>query len=789
MNKLTLRDLCFESKRLSDLTDDEFAAFKKELGAIELNGIEGYFIDLLQRGIAVENTANSIVAYLIGLTNKKPVDTIDYKGGTLPDIDVDFADTQRDQVIEYVVNKYGPDHVAGIGTYSLMWAKAAVRFTGKALGYEQDLVDRIAKTIPEPIQGKAWHIDEALAKSKDLQSIYNSDPRVKDIVDWAGKIDGAISARSQHAAGIVISADPISKICPVWKNDNNFPILEFNLDEAEKFGLVKMDFLGLRTLSIIKDAIDLINKRYNASVNFSEIPLDDPKTYDLLSTGKLLGVFQLEGSGISNYTMKFAPRSIMDVTLISAGYRPGPIQFLNDILAIRHGIGEPKMTPTSEKFPIISPILQETYGYFIYQEQIQKVVEVLAGYNDHEADDFRKTISKKIHEKMPKEKERFTKKSLESGMTKEEVDELWDQMESFASYCFNKSHALAYSVLTVKTAWLKAHYPTEFYAANIIHEMHAQEKVTELILEASELGISVLPPDINESQADFAVINNKIIRFGLGGIANVGVNTAEQIIADRNTNGKYNTISDLIYRTNIRSNVLENMIKGGCFDSLAQRSQLLYSYGENDTYINRLVELVRYISSKELIPLNAEEEWMPLPVVAEYSKMKLAEMEKEMNGLYLEYNPLQILKPQIDQLKRDNKGLLVGYPSDYVVFKSGKGCAFMLDLGNGQTHKVLVTGQTWSRLKGYMSDYMKDIVCTEGNSFKDDVMFTRNVMPLKNKIRDFKEDVVIRLPLNFSGMAAISKIADKINIDGGSKLFARLQGKNFSAKYLVGNIN
>lgn len=786
----TLRQYCLQSKRLNQLSENEFALYKKEIGSIELQELEEYFVAIVRRKLKVKNECGSLVAYLIGIADKKPTNSLIYKGGILPDIDIDFADNRREEVIEYLSEKYGADHVAGIGTFGYMWARNAVRLAGKALGHEQSIIDQTAKLIPEISQGKNWHIDEALKESKQLRDSCKADKRIEEIIRWAGEIDGSINNRSQHAAGIVLSNDPIYDLGPVWRNSNNFPVLEFVGDEAEELGLVKFDFLGLRTLTIMSDAIKLINERHNQKLSIDEIPMDDPKTYELFATGKLLGIFQLEGSGISGYTKRYQPKDLMDVAFISAGYRPGPIQFIHDILKIRHGLTWEKTQPTSELYPLIADILKETQGYFIYQEQIQKVTQVLAGYSDSEAVDFMKTIAKKLPEKMPKEKKRFTAKALEKGMTIKQIDGLWKQMESFAAYCFNKSHAVAYSMITVQTAWIKTHYPAEFYAACIINEIATQEKVTAYMHEAKEFGISVLPPDINESETKFAVINDKTIRFGIGGIANVGVSTADILVAERRANGPFTSVSNFIYRTNARSNILTNAIKAGCFDRFAFRSQYLFDYTEDENYIDRLSSYIRYFRDKQLIPLDNKGEWLTLPLVGEYSKLQLAKLEKDMNGLYLQYNPMKILESQINRIRRESPGILIGYPSELMIFRSGKGCTFQLNTDDMTTYKMLIVGKSWGKLKDRIKFFMDDIVCLEGNMVKDDVVFSNNISYLKNRFKDTSIEYSIPIPLTLGSMNHFGDITKDIKgSDNEITFFLDLMGKNYKKQVYLGNNN
>lgn len=317
-----LRNLCESSKRYTTLDSDEFAAYKKEIGSIELHNLEDYVLYLYNNNIHVDNTCNSLVAYLINIADKRPTINIAYKGGTLPDVDTDIADNKRQEVIKYIFNKYGMDKVAGIGAYGIMWAKGAVRNAGRALGYDVAFVDQVAKLIPELEQGRNWHVDEALERSAELRKLCETDPNAKDIIDWASRLDGTINNKTQHAAGFVITEHPIWTLGSTWINNEGLPVLEFTDKEAESLSMVKSDFLGLRTLTIIADTFELIRQRHGKVYQMKDVPLDDASTYKLFATGNLLGIFQLEGKSISGYTQKFKPVNLMDVTLISAGYRP-----------------------------------------------------------------------------------------------------------------------------------------------------------------------------------------------------------------------------------------------------------------------------------------------------------------------------------------------------------------------------------------------------------------------------------------------------------------------------------
>jgi len=317
-----LRDIVMSSERIKDLDDDEYLMLKKELGAIEIHGLEDYMMSMYTKNIKTSNKQNSMLAWVLNLTENKPICAIEYRGGSIPDIDVDIDADKRDELLNYVIGKYGIEYTAGVGTYGYMWARSAIRSAGRALGYDLDSVDKVAKAVPPMKQGKDWHVKEAIENSPELQSMINNEPKVATLVGWAEKIDKTINSRGQHAAGLIISSEPISNVVSTFRNPKGMPVTELTLNECEALGLVKMDMLSLRTLTIISNCLRLISEIKNIKLTPEEIPLDDIGTFDLLSSGKLLGVFQLEGANISSFTKNFKPRSLEDVTVISAGYRP-----------------------------------------------------------------------------------------------------------------------------------------------------------------------------------------------------------------------------------------------------------------------------------------------------------------------------------------------------------------------------------------------------------------------------------------------------------------------------------
>lgn len=717
---MNLRQIC-QSERYARLTDSEYLLFKKEMGSIEIHNMEPYFLDIISKNIKVTNNCNSMVAYLCGITDEKPVRSINYKGGTSPDIDTDISRVKRQEVLDYIKQKYGESNVAGISTYGIMWAKGAVRLAAKALGYSMETENKVANLVPDLKQGRNWTIDEALAESSELKALYDSDDDAEKIINYAKKIDGIYSNRSQHAAGYIISDRAINDILPTWYNTENFPVVEASMSEVEALSLLKADFLGLSTLDVIDTTLKFIKQRHNVNIDIDNLPDDDSKTLKLLSTGNLMGIFQLEGRDISNYTKLFKPTKFMDIVLISSGYRPGPIQFMHNILKIRH---KDSMVDETEipgnRFPIIKEILKDTYGYFIFQEQLMKVVQLIAGYTDTEADEFRKIISKKIRDKLPKERERFFEKAAQHGMTTKETEDLWDQMIDFANYAFNLSHGVAYSLITYTTAYLKAHYPVEFYAANILSDINNQEKVNLFIADAKAFNIDILPPDINESNAEFSIINDKVIRFGIGGIKYVGMNTAQQFISERTANGKYSSVSHFIARNNPRSNVLNMLIIAGAFNSIADKSVLL---DHNDTYnmhnYEALLEYIKYAKEKQWI-LSYEREVIAFPIAKQISDFDNMLMEQEALGMNIQYNVFNILNNNVSRIVKDHPYAIICKIGTVKPFKSAKGCKASAITDEGHSIDILIFSNLYNKVKKALDNKDKTLFAITNYKYMDD---------------------------------------------------------------------
>ncbi len=792
---MTLRQMCTESPRFSDVS---YLAFKKEIGALEIHEMEYYFLDILKQKIKVSNACNSTVAYLIGITDELPKNSLRYKGGTIPDIDLDNQRDYRDEGKEYLKATYGADMVASIGTYQLMYAKGAIRNVGRSLGKPLDLVNRMTNLVPDTVQGINWHVDKALETVEELAQMEKTDPEAREILKFARKLDGVLFARSKHAAGIVISPRKIAEIAPVRTDDEGNAVLEFDGNETESLGMLKIDLLGLKTLDIIQKTIEFINRRHNRNITVKDIPFDDPATYKLIASGNLMGIFQLEGPGISGVCRSFKPKNVLDVSMISAVYRPGPIKFIPSLLAVKAG-RDPELEPHSKRFPVLKDILSETYGYFVYQEQIQKVAEVLAGFNDSEADNFRRVIAKKKVKEMAEQMVKFAAGAKKNGVFEEESEILVSEIESFSSYCFNKSHSVAYSLLSVITAWLKAHYPAEFYAANIIYELSSIDKVIEFIVEAQKYGIIIQPPDVNTSRDIFTVVDDTTIRYGLSGITEVGASASEPIIKERERNGPYKSITDFLYRLNPKTNVVRNMIKAGCFDLMASRAQLFYAIrheGETPVcYIDDLMDMVKHFKEKEWAPLSFDSEWIQLPSVGEYSTNILMAMEKEVTHLWLTSHPILIYQSEIAEYKSRYSDASVGIMAEHKLFKNKNGLWFRLE---GVDRKFFIFQKQFNELqkKGGIKIYADKLIIVHTRPFdaEQGAYAANGIYFFEDKIKGVSEKVRWNIPLNNDGLRILQQNKHVCSMISKTNpldymLFLKFQGMRFSATACPGYLS
>lgn len=655
-----------------ELTDSTRERIEYELGVIKTKGYSVYFLvvsDLLSyasdHGILTNtrgSAAGSLVSYLAGITTVNPLEYrlpferfLNPERPSPPDIDMDIADNRRDDLIAYAREKYGIDHVAQIGTFGTMLARAAVRDVSRALGHSYNTGDMIAKTIPAPKQGFPVTIESALRDVPELKEIYDTDPDAREIMELAQKIEGNARHMGVHAAGVVISPTNATDFVPLQYDPKGGKIItQYEMHAVEDAGLLKYDFLGLTNLSVLADAIARVKTRLEKTVDVNEIPLDDQKTYQMLSRGETLGVFQFASSGMTSYLMELQPNEIHDLNAMVALYRPGPMAFIPEYIAR-------KKNPARVKYldPRMESILSRSYGIITYQDDVLMIAIELSGYTWLEADKFRKAIGKKIPEEMAKQKERFMTGCVERGMSEAVVQELWHQIETFAAYGFNKSHAASYGNLAYKTAYMKANYTVDYMAALLTGEDGDVEKISLVVAECERLGIAVAPPNINSSRGDFTVVDEKTISFGLYSIKNFGQGISDAIIAERDQGGPYKDLADFLARVrdrNLNRKSLEALIKCGALDAFVARGRalahielLLAYHKETMSVAENQDSLFGALSAGTSAPLQ-------IPDAPEVPVRQRLAWEKELLGLYVSGHPLDQYREILGKQKFDITG-------------------------------------------------------------------------------------------------------------------------------------
>lgn len=638
-----------------------------ELDVIQSMGYVDYFLivhDFVQyaksQGIPVGpgrgSGAGSIAAYCVGITGIDPMRYhllferfLNPERVSMPDFDIDFCYERREEVIEYVVKKYGADHVAQIITFGTMAARAAVRDVGRAMGIPYATVDAAAKLIPNELN---ITIDAALEKAVDFRSLYQSDAQIRDLIDMARKVEGMPRHASKHAAGVVITRNPVSAYVPLAKNDEAV-VTQFTMTTLEELGLLKMDFLGLRTLTVINDAMNFVHRR-GVELDIERIDLEDPDTFQMLSMGRTEGVFQFESDGMRNVLMGLRPESVEDLIAVISLYRPGPMSSIPKYIENRHNPEK-----IQYKTPLLKSILDVTYGCMVYQEQVMQVFRKLAGYSYGRADIVRRAMSKKKHDVMERERHNFVfgiqredgtyecEGAVNRGVLEKVANGIFDDMSSFASYAFNKSHAAAYAFVAYRTAYLKCHYPCEFMAALLTSVLDDANKISRYIEECNRLSIHVLPPSVNESEQGF-MVSGSDIRFGLLAIKNLGRGFIEEIIREREYNGPYTSFylfCKRVYGGDFNRRAVESLIYSGALDALdANRCQMIQILPEIIDALekDRKRNVEGQIGFFDLANKNGAAETGPaLPNVPELADKELLCHEKETIGLYLSGHPMK----------------------------------------------------------------------------------------------------------------------------------------------------
>jgi DNA polymerase-3 subunit alpha len=692
-NKQLLRELCKHGaleiyKRLDDVINERL---DHELSVIEETNFVDYFlivwdfIDFARKeripAIARGSGAGSLVAYLLGISNIDPIKYdllferfLNAERLSMPDLDIDFCADGRDKVIKYVRNRYGGDsNVAQIITFGTMKAKAVIRDVGRVMDIPLPVVDKVAKLIPLTL---GITLKDALEQEPELKAMCDRDPHIQELFNISAKLEGLRRHASTHAAGVVVSDEPLTNYIPLAKN-KDIVITQFDGETlVEKIGLLKADFLGVRKFSVIDKARQLIKATTGIEIDIDKIPLDDKKTYDLLSRGEVKGVFQVETSrGFKDLLMKLKPDKFEDVLPLVALYRPGPLGsgMVDTFINCRHG-----REPVKYLHPTLEPLLKETYGLIVYQEQVMRIANRLGGFSLNEADNLRKAMGKKKPEVMAKFKAQFIEGSLKNEIPKNVSEKIFALMEYFAGYGFNKSHSAAYAMVCYQTAYLKAHYPTQYMAAQMTCEKQNNLKIVDYMHECNRMGIELLPPCVNESYSDFTIVSDQKIRFGLGAIKNVGEKAIESIIEARKADGVFTSIFDFCERIDLRlvnKQVIESLIKSGCFDSLpGHRSQFfegidtLLKVGAKSNKDRRMGQMSLFGAQENTINSNSHQQ---LPTPEKWSEKQELKAEKEALGLYVSSHPLKRYKDAIEHYSDCTTGDLSEKPEDADVLIGG----------------------------------------------------------------------------------------------------------------------
>ncbi len=673
-----LREKCYgglEQKYGADCSEDIRQRLEYELSVITAMGYVDYFLIVwdfiryarendIMVGPGRGSAAGSLVSYCLGITSIDPLKYnllferfLNPERISMPDIDIDFCYERRQEVIDYVISKYGKDKVSQIITFGTMAARAAIRDVGRALDIPYGEVDSIAKMIPFQI---GMNIDKALELNPELKRKYELEEDTGLLIDTARSLEGLPRHASTHAAGVVISKEPIVEYVPLQLNENNVTT-QFTMGLLEELGLLKMDFLGLRTLTVIRDTVNLVEQGHNLKIDINSINYEDPHVYKMIGEGKTVGIFQLESGGMTQFMKELQPNSLEDIIAGISLYRPGPMDQIPRYIRNKNNPKEIRY-----HHPLLENILNVTYGCMVYQEQVMQIVRELGGYSYGRSDLVRRAMSKKKVSVMEQERKNFiygitdeqgnevVRGAVKNGVDEKTADKIFDEMMDFASYAFNKSHAAAYAVVAYQTAWLKHYYPVEFLAASLNSFLGSSDKVSQYVNECKVLNIKVLPPDVNESNVKFTVVNQKI-RFGLAAIKNVGEGAIRSMIAERTQNGLYSTFLDFCQRIEgreINKRCIEGLIKSGAFDSLkVYRSKLMAVF---ERFLDGIAQAKKksmegQLSIFELMQEPQESLQEDYPDIKEYPPNVMLAMEKEMLGLYVSGHPLSEHQSVLDK--------------------------------------------------------------------------------------------------------------------------------------------
>jgi DNA polymerase III subunit alpha len=789
----SLRTLHAQGKLKHSLADYE-QRLERELGIIQQMKFPGYFLivwDFIryakERDIPVGpgrgSAAGSLVSYALGITDLDPLQHellferfLNPERVSMPDIDIDFCMNRRGEVIQYVTQKYGRDNVAQIITFGTMAAKAAIKDVGRAMDIPYADVDRIAKMVPTTLN---ITLDEAIEESPPLREAYEKDSQVQELLDTARKLEGLVRNSGVHAAGVVISPRPLIELVPLHRTKNDEIVTAFDMVAIEKMGLLKMDFLGLTTLTILTDTLKLIQQTRGTPLTLEEIPLEDQETYEkVFHKGLTSGVFQFESHGMRDVLRRYQPNSIEDLTALNALYRPGPIQggMIDDFIDRKHG-----RKKIEYELPELQQILQETLGVIVYQEQVMQIANRLAGYSLGEADLLRRAMGKKKPEEMAQQRERFIEGAAQRKFPPKKIEKIFDLMAQFAGYGFNKSHSAAYALLAYHTAYLKTHYPVDFMAALLTSLTGSTDDVVKYINECREMGIAVEAPDINVSDANFTP-HGESIRFGLAAVKNVGSNAIESIVAARKKLGQFKSIFEFCENVDLRllnKRVLESLIKSGAMDSLGRRAQLMAVL---DKAMEQGQKAQRDAESGQhgLFGVFQEEAAAPndkLPNTPDWDEHTRLTAEKEILGFFITGHPLEKYRDKLQDLQalsieeiaamtrstgKDETIATAGIITNVRVLKSKRGDFYaqaMLEDMSGSID-MIVFPEAYKRL-GDKVKLEVPVLLKAGVRIEEGAnpkITAAEIMPLEDAKVPLPRAIRIRIPLESSGEATVDAL-------------------------------
>jgi DNA polymerase III subunit alpha len=824
-NSQYLVKLCrdgFQTRYNGQVTPELEKRLAHELKTIEDMGFVSYFLivwDFINYaksiGIPVGpgrgSAAGSLVSYLLGITDLDPLKYgllferfLNPGRRSMPDIDIDFCYERRGEVIDYVTKKYGETNVAQIITFGSMQAKAAVRDVGRAMGMPYADVDRIAKLIPNAI---GITIDEALNVEPQLKELVEIDKTAAQLLETAQVLEGLNRHASVHAAGVVISDKPLTEYVPLFKGTDGQVVTAFDMDGISKMGLLKMDFLGLRTLTVISDALKLIKHHKGIDVDIDHLPLDDKSAYDMLAKAQASGVFQLESGGMRDLLKKMKSSEFEDLVAILALYRPGPMGsgMLDDFIKCKRG--EKSIT---YPHPKLETVLKPTYGIILYQEQVMQIASVMAGFDMTQADDLRKAMGKKIPAEMQKMRSFFVEGCLKhSALKEQDSNKLFDLIDYFAGYGFNRSHSAAYALITYRTAYLKANYPVEFMCALLTSERDNTEKVVEYVKEAEAMGIKVLPPDVNTSRAQFSVIDNNHIRYGLLAVKNIGASAIESLVIEREKAGPYKSVFDFCRRVDLRLNnrkVLESLIKSGSFDSLGSRRSQLMAVLERaletgiKTQQEALVGQISFFGESAAGGVGFGKDDEKLPDIPEWPQAQLLANEKTLLGFYLSGHPLERYQTEIKEFTdfdtaslknaRDGQSVrMIGLIKSVKLTTTKKTSERMAIVGledMAGEMELVIFPSSYQKMAGYLKE--SSVVVVKGKvSMRDGFpKMSAEEMAGIDEVYDLIKTV--HVDLSMVGKAGFEKLKEKLaRFPGNVPVYLQIDTKNYkSVQVLVG---